>query len=767
MQLKNNSFEDTWQDSPVGSTVNQIPTSWELTYTKIGDKLNSENAFFDVDHNPKLITAKTYPECVHKGLFSNVWNLPEKERPGGSDPLVLNGSRVYKIFSNYNPFGVQLKQTLTLSPGAKYKVTWNVRVHSNPVPGGDASPGAAVWRIGLNNTFSSWRTFAYGLTDRAWVKESVEIIVPANGLVTVIGEFESRSEAGIDFFIDDIQEEYIETNLGNPREDYPRTYVLLPGKDKLTNTEFNNVLAEYPIYDNQFTVGFSADDAGIGNLSNKKVLVVSIHDNDWNKVELLDFFNKYYPGTIVEFIQNQKKVSFPVASPREWYCAQYFSVTHPGIDINLDKSPWGDVEQGYPIYAVLDGTVHYVTDAWSGVGMGVIKHTLEGIDYWVQYAHVNFTVKVGDKVTGGQVIGHIANYSGGDHLHFAVSTKEFTREYTANKYFIDPVPWLKIFLEPEVVDNMLAQGSAVKPTNILRSNNLIGLHSGYQKPGWDNYFVESKATLQKVFSAGFAVTAKKLAPEALVVYRKHVDPGIKTPVKDHAKEYAQLYYTDIELTARDLKISMPEILKYIDVIESLNEEIPTFNQPQIEKAVEFDCYFMEAVNELFGKEVSAGVLTAAVGNPHESEVKYLLPAVKHSITYNAFIAPHNYWLADANKSYLVDKWLYHAGRFTAWDNEFVKNGYYSNYYFGESGICFTPDGVNFNPAGGWKLCGSFEKYIQDLLTLNTLLLEWNKTHNNRVFGACIFGYGNWGWDSFEIGEGDLRLLLEQCVKHIV
>ena len=59
---------------------------------------------------------------------------------------------------------------------------------------------------------------------------------------------------------------------------------------------------------------------------------------------------------------------------------------------------------------------------------------------------------------------------------------------------------------------------------------------------------------------------------------------------------------------------------------------------------------------------------------------------------------------------------------------------------------------------GWKAVVSFEVYLRDIAEYNRRAVEWNATHANRFAGACLFGYGNWGWESFELGDGEVALL---------
>jgi len=785
-KLVNPSFEEPWEDDIVGATKNQVPYGWNLTYLQIGEKLRSAGAFAGLDHDPIYEVVKTIPETCHKGLFEDIWNLPENERPDGSTPLILDGVRVYKCFSNYNPFGFQLDQTLTYAPGTILRLLWPTNTHHQ----GDGSPGAAAWRIGINDTFCDWKTFKHGFEDRTWAEGRIDYIVPENGTVKIIGQFESRSLAGIDFFMDDVYIEIIDEPVivtdGRPRLQYERTYLLLPGKDVLSSVDFTRLLGllSTQIYDNQWTVGFSADDAGIGKLNVRNVIVVSLHDDDWDEEELFEFFEIYYPGVHVEFYTFEQASHFPVGTdeypPKYWYVppTQLFTNTHFGMDLNLDISPWGDVERGFPIYSVLDGTVYYATDDWSGVGMCVIEHELDGETFFAQYAHVDLAVVETEQVVAGQIIGTIANWvkgDGGDHLHFGVSTRPVTYEYSSWDYFIDPVEWLKRFISAELVDASIKKGNTsteppitpIEPpiSNKLRSNNLIGLHSGFTGDMSFPYIEESGTTIQKFFSAGDAYTAKQKAPEMLSIWRKFVgdEQGRiweHPTIREAAVWYLDQYTTEIETARKNMGLSLEQFLERKIALESLNETIPTFNKPVLRDAVEFDVHFCDVAHERYGEAIDTVLLCGAIGNPHESEVPFLLPAARIAYEYGDFIGIHDYWTANESRSFLTEYWKFHAGRWTEWDKIFTSHGIYPKYASGEMGIVYAHDGVSFNSGLGWKACGSFEDYLKDIDTFNTLCLEWNKTHNNRFAGGTIFAAYQWGWSSFTLGEGEIKLLLD-------
>lgn len=118
-------------------------------------------------------------------------------------------------------------------------------------------------------------------------------------------------------------------------------------------------------------------------------------------------------------INVETEVISPFGEPRNGY-------THQGIDLRLPI--------GTPIYAVADATVIKAAPDSKGVNAGgghiiMLDHG-NGIQTW--YMHLDaYAVKLGDKITKGQVIGFSGNSgeSTTPHLHF---------EYRVNQVPIDP-----------------------------------------------------------------------------------------------------------------------------------------------------------------------------------------------------------------------------------------------------------------------------------------------------------------------------------------
>ena len=79
---------------------------------------------------------------------------------------------------------------------------------------------------------------------------------------------------------------------GKPRAQYDRTYVLLPPD---ADTAWARAVVEGSWNEKRYTIGSSADDAGIGDLDVRRVIAVNPHR--WpGPTSLKEFYEKYYPG---------------------------------------------------------------------------------------------------------------------------------------------------------------------------------------------------------------------------------------------------------------------------------------------------------------------------------------------------------------------------------------------------------------------------------------------------------------------------------------
>ena len=300
------------------------------------------------------------------------------------------------------------------------------------------------------------------------------------------------------------------------------------------------------------------------------------------------------------------------------------------------------------------------------------------------------------------------------------------------------------------------------------SGNFVGLQHAFPKPGWLTYLIDARPTTVKCFQLSDVIEAKRANPQVTTVWRRVYDGWDTAHMLNAghagAGQLVNDYIANIEEYSAATGMSMPAVLAHIDIVESLNETIPSNNATVIKMAVAFDVWFSKLLHEVLEDAVKAGLLNVAVGNPYAveddggAEIEIMLPCAKLSHELGDVLGPHTYWAADENKTYIDEGWKWHAGRWQEWDKVFNAHGYYPTYNLGECGICYTwpnTNGVQFVPKMGWKDCGSFEEYIMQLVEFNTRILEWNARHQGRCLGSNVFIYGQNNWDRFDCEPGDL------------
>jgi hypothetical protein len=133
-----------------------------------------------------------------------------------------------------------------------------------------------------------WHTWTY-TTDLLSEVGTHEFLFSAADGVEAAGGFESGASETV--------------RRGSPRAQYERTYVLLPpGADSAWALAVVDGVWDV----HRYTIGSSADDAGIGDLEARRV--IAVNPGGWPS-DLQAFFEEYYPG--VEY------VPVKVADPQE------------------------------------------------------------------------------------------------------------------------------------------------------------------------------------------------------------------------------------------------------------------------------------------------------------------------------------------------------------------------------------------------------------------------------------------------------------------
>lgn len=227
---------------------------------------------------------------------------------------------------------------------------------------------------------------------------------------------------------------------GRPRVQYERTYVLMPPN---ADASLASIIVEETWDRERWTVGGSADDAGIGDLDVRRA--IAIKPDQWSG-DLAAFFEEHYPGVVYWplYYDNRyqldgrllayglKECGFSLVYPvshgtdREPYITDDFgpwreTYYHNGLDLRASWAVWGD-----EVFSATDGTVvragYYTDESWFGYQVRVRTNAPDGREVLVRYAHLvagGIYVNTGDTVTAGQKLGkpNSTGSSSADHLH--------------------------------------------------------------------------------------------------------------------------------------------------------------------------------------------------------------------------------------------------------------------------------------------------------------------------------------------------------------
>jgi hypothetical protein len=283
-----------------------VPDGWHLDY------LDGEN-FPGGSDRPAL-----RPESV-------VWNI--KDAPAHEkDLFFLDGDYCLKVFKAHAPVYFALSQAVSgLTPGQRYRFT--AQVYPDIVTGyedGKKQRPGDIWhaeaRAGWSDPATPWPSghdgavrwsgwfnvfndnFAYG----EYGDVTQTFVAPESGRVRVWLEGKAKwGNAENNWFMDAFSLEPVDATdeppddedgegeatpqRGAPRVQYARTYLLLPA-------DIDPAMAQAAMrtaLKTKVTVGFSPDDAGIGDLDERRVICVN---PDQIGTGLRAWYARFYPG---------------------------------------------------------------------------------------------------------------------------------------------------------------------------------------------------------------------------------------------------------------------------------------------------------------------------------------------------------------------------------------------------------------------------------------------------------------------------------------
>jgi len=742
----------------------------------------------------------------------NVYRCPEmkvipKQAPFLDPPRIADGEWAFQSFTYYGRQHAGLYQIIEgLVPGRLYKFTAHAHAWSTTppltghndarcsagvgcgpvyIPEGEAPPlngdpendaiGNFLFQVGVGfgnpNPFEgvTWGSGAH-IYNGYFQVPPVTFVAPSDGKAVVylraISLWEFRNS---DAYWDDVVLETIDVEPPPPpqkcippRIQYARTYVLLPQiTDPYKAMEWRTAAA-IATADGLRTIGHSADDAGVGPLDRT---IVAINPASWtgDADDLKTFYNKYYAGAEYKSIDagtpwemaikllpklGNEDIALGQTDPR-WAGYDFgeqpgggtiggYGCLLTGLSIILRK-----IYQRRVTPPVLDKILCAARAPFANDNRLIWKSSISLFPAFDDYIKNN-QHRSADRLrelldTGWEIILRRA-----DGKHFVYLERIDGKAL----HIIDT--WdgkRRIKTADDYVGIRAAHIKSIKPSS---TQSLISLHLQSMVDGVLEFVAAAKPNVIKVFQMENARAIKDASPETQVVLRYFTDnQDLGNPDKvAAARAYIATFRDSLEINA-----------EWIDYVESWNETVCSGNPASIRNAVAFDVAFADALAET-GLPVAPALLTVAVGNPLESEVELLLPAVEKAVQYNGLVSYHAYWPDAPERCYLESDWQWYAGRWTEWDKVFNAHGLYPRYYFGEMGAVGAAEGLTLLPNEGWRspdCCdGDWDRYLAELMAFSSLVAEWNTIHDNRALGGVIFTTGGWGWESFEIGKSEME-----------
>lgn len=632
----------------------------------------------------------------------------------------------------------------------------SVRLSVGIDPTGGVDPYAATVIWG-----DEWHIFNGYRDEPLWV----EAVAESNTVTVFLRSSTLWPVIHNDVAWDDCSLEYIDDEWapgqcrGAPRVQYERTFnVLAPD---MSETRAVQIFRQ--CFSQRQTVGFSPDDAGLGDLDVKRAVLwdfpAAEHDIYRN------WFAEHYPGTLV-MLEGQApddplKLTYPtthlpavITSPYGPRGANF----HYGVDLRSSWSVWRD-----ELIAALDGEV-ILTGIEPGkayFGQQVqIRAFHAGEEVILRYAHLvpeadgGIYVSVGQRVMRGAKLGRPDNTgtSTGDHLHF---------DARINGQYVNPeglIEW------PEEAQPPL-------PPSNPEPGRILGLHL----QDWGDMaavleFVErAKPSVIKIFEPGMAAAQilqdgnyvpgiKARSPQTKIVYRHCLTREQELGCLDDPEGSAKWFLDQFAEQVRPY-VERGEITH---IETAINEVMDGY---RVADAIAFELAFIAELQKRLPLARPV-VATIAVGNPEVIQYPLMVPLAKAIAKAGGAFGYHSYWPVEAGRSYLESDWEWHAGRFEGMDALFRQNGYAVDWILSECGPCggrmqTTDEGGRwfaYDPKAGWRhpqcFGGDWDKALQDLEIFRRRLSQ----SPARVIGATLFTVCPWDWAYFNLDKAQIDTL---------
>lgn len=428
----NGSFEGGWSDLPPapGNLTNQKPTGWALSWVPIGEQIYGR-----VRKNGKPLICQGVPECIHK----KAGQLPSYERPGGSDPLILDGDHVYKIFHFGSVWGAELRRTVMgFVPGQEVRLTTPLRAHLHNVWN---EPDDVEVDIILNGETTT--LLAEELGHRQWGHYETMGAADANGRLTIALRFIARWAHPRDFFMDGWKLEALpvaEAPPPDPQRPLPakikHTTHLLP--QTYSEAEFTAVVQH--LEPQKTTVTHSHDAAyAIAYAGTAESEVVGWDADRWGfdvaawfaerdvlfgQRSVAELLPPPAPADPLHGLRLGRILSKPYVMTSAFNAPRTYNgkpEKHEGVDFDVTEAV---ADSKASVLAVISGIVTAVYRRAGGYGLRVIvKSFHNGIELVSWYGHLDQAyVSPGQQVALGQRLGEVGTSGNvtGEHVHYTL-----------------------------------------------------------------------------------------------------------------------------------------------------------------------------------------------------------------------------------------------------------------------------------------------------------------------------------------------------------
>jgi hypothetical protein len=497
---------------------------------------------------------------------------------------------------------------------------------------------------------------------------------------------------------------------GLPREQYARRYNVYP---TWATAERREAIAEI-CAGRQETCGPSYDDAGLGALEDKTAVLWDIPADQ--RAAFIDFFETYYPGTVVEFAGDSPEPPEPLPISLFCQCDEPWGSQHIadsgltmcqsgcavtscamiGSQVESDTDPlqllsWLEMNGGFA-----DGGRIY----WAKVAeyYGI---QFKGYYLWRDPGQVADMAVVRAALARGPVIIQVDYYPNTDPLdsHFVVALREVDGDIEiADPWFgevkrLGELYWLgslaesiKAMVDYRLDETPLPPVSPIRPVGTR--GNIILHHMPTGPEGVTEFLstIRPPAHLVVVGGAGELQQARAASPASLLALRR-VEDDLPLDNPQAAYAFVDRYLQQLQGTFDLTDFSKPPIY-----IASINERgYECGNHAGILQGVAWDIGFMDAV-EATGLNIRAIVYKAAVGNPHTTadDLSLLLPMVERAVRGKHLLGKHSYYASvPSDPTFYQQSWDWYGGRFAQDDAYFVSRGLKPYWLFAEGGACMA------------------------------------------------------------------------------